>query len=150
MALTDSGPILRGIARHLRTSAEIATFLRGGIHEGLSSRQVPYPYILYSEVSAPIRTDNGRTGDKGTREIDGLYDIRALASNQREAGTLAQLIDQLFTDAEGALTTVVDGQTVWYCQRVGAAGLGPNRDDEGRYYVDRGGTFRIRTVQPIT
>jgi len=150
MALTDSSAILRGIVRMIRSSAEITGLLNGGIHEGLSSRQVPYPYILYGEVSAPIRTDNGRTGDKGSREIDGLYDIRALASKQRDAGTLAQLIDRLFTDAEVALDAFVDGQTVWYCQRVGSAGVGPDRDDEGRYYVDRGGTFRIRTVQPIT
>ena len=150
MALTDSGPIRRGIVRLLRSSTPLTSQLRGGIHEGLSSRQVKSPFLLYSEVSAPIITDNGRTGDHGTREIRGLYDIVIISSRQAEADNLALLVDQLFTDAEGALDSLVDGQTVYYCQRVGNAGTGPGRDDEGRYYVSRGGSFEIWTVQPLT
>lgn len=150
MSLTDSEPIRIGISRRLRSSTELMSSLRGGIHERLSSRQVPYPYLLYNEVSTPIYTDHGGAGNKGTREIKGLYDVMILASTQREAGTLSQLIDRLFTDAQDALNELVDGQTVYYCQRVGSAGTGPDRDDEGRYYVQRGATFEIWTWQPIT
>jgi hypothetical protein len=124
--------------------------LRGGIHEGLSSRQTKYPFLLFTEVSAPIYTDHGRTGDKGTREIKALYDISILASKQVQADNLLPLVDALFTDAAQALDALVDGQTVYYCQRVGTMPTGPDRDDEGRYYVQRGGTFEIWTWQPLT
>ena len=150
MALTDTGPIRRGIVRMLRSSTPLMSSLRGGIHEGLSSRQAKYPFLLFTEVSAPISTDHGRTGDKGTREIKALYDISILARKQVEADNLLPLVDELFTDAAEALDALVDGQTVYYCQRVSTMPTGPEKDDEQRYYVQRGATFEIWTWQPIS
>jgi hypothetical protein len=112
---------------------------------------VKYPYLLYSLVSAPFVRDWGSGNDKGQREIRALYDISALATNQVEANNLARLIDELFSSStsEEDLNAVVDGQTVTYCDRVSALPTGPDKDDEGRYYVQKGGTYEIWTVQPI-
>jgi hypothetical protein len=149
MALTGTAPIERGIVRRLRSSVDVTGPLRGGIHERLSSRQVKYPYLVYQRVSAPIITDNGGAGSGGTREIRALYDILVYASNQAVAKRLDELIDNLFTDHADELSSLVDGQTVYYCQRIADAGIGPDRDTEDRYYVQQGGTYAIWTVQPI-
>jgi len=150
MALTNTGPIKRGIVRLLRTSVPITGPLRGGIHERLSSRQVRYPYLIYSQVAAPIITDSGGTNSDGTREIRALFDISVLATNQVDAENIDELIDQLFTDQQDALDGLVDGQTVYYCQRIADMPTGPDRDSEGRFYVQKGGTYEIWTTQPIT
>jgi hypothetical protein len=150
MALTNTGPIKRGIVRLLRSSAPITDPLRGGIHERLSSRQVAYPYLIYSQVAAPIITDFGGASSSGTRELRTLFDISILATRQVDAENIDELIDVLFSGQQAALDAYVDGQTVYHCERIADMPTGPDRDDEGRFYVQKGGTYEIWTVQPIT
>ncbi len=150
MALTNTGPIKRGIVRLLRSSAPIVSPLRGGIHERLSSRQVRYPYLIYSQVAAPVIWDSGPASGDGTRELRTLFDISVLATNQVDAENIDELIDQLFSGHAADLDGHVDGQTVYHCERIADMPTGPDRDDEGRFYVQKGGTYEIWTTQPIT
>lgn len=149
--LSGTEVIDRGIVRMLRSTADLVAPLRGGIHESLSSRQVKYPYLLYALVSAPFVQDWGSGSDKGQREIRALYDISALATNQPEANNLAALIDTLFgaSPSKETLDQFLDGQTCTYCAVVATPPMGPDKDDEGRYYVQKGRTVEVWTVQPI-
>jgi len=147
--LTGTGPIKRGVVRLIRSNGPFEPPLRGGIHERLASKREKYPFIVYSAVSAPFVRDNGTAVDGGTREIRMLMDISVLASNQVDADNIDSTLDRLFSDQEEALGALVDGQTVILCHRVGDTPAGPDRDEEGRYYVQKGGTYEIWTVQPI-
>jgi hypothetical protein len=149
MALTNTGPIKRGIVRLLRSSPAIVDPLRGGIHERVSSRQVAYPYLIYSQVGAPVIWDSGPAAAGGTREIRSVFDISVLATRQVDAETIDELIDALFSGHAGALDALVDGQTVYHCERIADMPTGPDRDEEGRFYDQKGGTYEIWTTQPI-
>jgi hypothetical protein len=151
MTATGTGPIKRAIVRRLRSSGALRTVLVGGIHQHLARGKRSYPYVVYTEVTAPFIRDWGTGSDQGTREIHALYDIAVYASNPVEAENLDQLIDNLFDGADRELDPLVDGQRVTYCARVATIPAGgPQEDDEGRYYAQVGGTYEIWTEQQIS
>lgn len=151
MTLTGTGPIKRAIVRRTRSSGPLRTALVGGIHQRLAPSKIVYPFLVYAEAAAPFTKDWGTGSTLGTREIRALYDMTIYAKNAVEAENLDQLIDNLFDGADRELDPLVDGQRVTYCARVGTLpGGGPETDDEGKYYVQIGGTYEIWTEQPIT
>lgn len=151
MALTGADRILNGVVRLMRSSTSLRTTLKGGIHEDVAGRRVKYPLATYGKVSAPYVHDWGSNGNAGVREIHALVDISFWSLSKVEAENLDQLTDNLFSSSTSTedLDAVVVGQTVFYCRRVGDLPMGPARDNEGRRIVRDGGTYDIRTYQPI-
>lgn len=147
-----TGPIKRGIVRMTRNNAPLKTALVGGIHERLAPRKANYPFMVYSSVSAPLKFDWGAGTDGGHVEIHSLWDLTIYSSKKVEAQTLDAQLAVLFSGlfaAEG-LEAFIPGQKVLLCRRVGDAGTGPDRDDEGQYLDQIGGTYEIWTDQPLT
>lgn len=151
MALTTTRPIKNGIVRLVRSSPELKAALVGGIHQRVGPRRLRYPFLVYSEVSAPFVYDWGGDGDYGKATIHGLYDISVFALNPVEAENLDSLVNALFSDPFAAenLQAFIVGQTVLFCRRTVSMPTGPDRDDEGRRIVQIGGTYAIWTVQPV-
>ena len=151
MAPTTTAPIKNGIVRRLRSSTDLRTAIKGGIHERLAPKRVRYPFIVFSEAAAPMEYTWGSEADGGTREIHALYDISVFSLHKVEAQNLDSLIDGLFSgpSADLDLDEVVVGQHVILCRRTANMPTGPDRDDEGRRIVQFGGQYEIWTSQPM-
>jgi hypothetical protein len=147
-----TGPIKRGIVRFTRSNGTLKSALVGGIHERLAPRKVPYPFLVYSEVSAPLLFDWGTEADGGHVEIHSLWDLTIYSLKKVEAQNLDALLAGLFSSLSAAedLAAFIPGQTVLLCRRTSSTPTGPGRDDEGQYLDQIGGTYEIWTDQPLT
>lgn len=145
-------PIKRGIVRMTRNNATLKSALVGGIHERLAPRKVRYPFMVFSEVSAPLIYDWGTGADGGHVEIHSLWDLTIYSSKKVEAQNLDVLLAELFGSLSAAedLAAFIPGQTVMLCRRNSSTPTGPGRDDEGQYLDQIGGTYEIWTDQPLT
>lgn len=152
MALTTTDRLKNGLVRRVRSVGELRTALVGGVHQNTASRRVRYPFLTYSEVSAPFIQDWGGSDNGGTREIRWLVDLTIWALNPVQAENLLLLLDGAFSGqrADKELQPFVVGQTVTLCRATGVRPpTGPERDDEGRRVFDRGITVEIWSTQPI-
>jgi len=147
-----TGPIKRGIVRMVRNDSTLKTAFVGGIHQRVGPRKIPYPFMVYSEVSAPLRYDWGTAADGGHVEIHALFDITVYSLKTVEAQNLDTLLAGLFgsLSAPEDLAAFIPGQTVMLCRRVSSTPTGPGRDDEGQYLAQIGGTYEIWTDQALT
>jgi len=149
MALSTTFPIKRALVRLVRDSAPLKAALVGGIHQRLSPRKVRFPYLVYSEVSAPFVSDWGAGGDNGRREIDALYDLDIYDVDSSRAESLLEQLDGLLNGPGAASALAVEGQTVLLVETRAKTPMGPDRDAVGRR-IDRVGiTVHIQTDQPI-
>jgi hypothetical protein len=145
-----SAPIRYGLIRLIRSfSADIVPPLRGGIHESVARRKVPYPFIILTEVSAPVVRDPGGEKNKGHVTIDALYDVIVTALKTVDADNIDKLLANRLSDHEDDLQPFVVGQNVQRIDRVAHPPTGPERDATGQWIVRRGGTYRIVTDTPI-
>lgn len=152
MEANTAWPIKQGVVRRIRSGqAPEWPALRGGIHQGFAPRDKPYPLVTYLVPTEPVVLDNGTVSSEGTQEIRATVDVDAWSRSSVEAETLDSLIAGLFASRfTPELDALVDGQTVYHLQRIGASpGSGPQVDDEGRRYFRAGSTFEIWTVRPI-
>lgn len=148
--ISGTAPIKRGIVRLARSNGPLKAALVGGIHQSLALREVPYPYLVYTQVSAPIIRDWGAGSNQGAREIRALFDLTVYAKDTVDAENVDQLIDNLFDGADRELDPLVDGQRVTYCARIASLpGGGPEKDDSGKPFASVGGTYEIWTEQSI-
>lgn len=149
MALSTTFPIKRAIVRRVRDTAPLKAAFVGGIHERLSPRKVRFPYLVYSEVSAPFVGDWGATGDGGRREIDALFDLDIYDVDSSRAETLLEQLDALFNGPSAASALAVEGQNVLLVETRAKTPMGPDRDAIGRRIDRQGITVHIQTDQPI-
>lgn len=142
-----TAPLKNGIVRLVRSSSDLRTALVGGIHERLAPRRTKYPFMEFSEVSAPFFYSSGGR----LLEIHAMFDITVFSLNKVEAQNLDLLLARLFgsANADVDLDALVVGQHVILCHRIGNTPTGPDRDDEGRRIVQFGGTYEIWSTQPI-
>lgn len=142
-----SAPIRYGLIRLIRSSSDLRTALKGGIHNSLARRKVAYPFVVIQKVSDPITRDPGGEGNAGHIEIDSLWDVIACALSQVEADNLDLLLANWLSGpgAEDRLQPFIVGQNLRRIDRVGTPGTGPERDAVGRWVVRQGGTYRVVT-----
>jgi hypothetical protein len=147
-----TGPIKRGLVRMTRNNGTLKAAFVGGIHERLAPRKAPYPFMVFSEVSAPLEFDWGTATDGGHVEIHSLWDLTVYSLKKAEAQNLDKLLAGLFSSTSAAedLGVFIPGQTVLLCRRTSSTPTGPGRDDEGQYLDQIGGTYEIWTDQPLT
>lgn len=147
-----SAPIRYGLIRLVRSNDEVRTALKGGIHNRLARRKTAYPFLVISEVSAPVARDPGGANNAGHLTIDALYDVYVAALKQVEADDLDQLLAWLLSGpgAEAALQQYIVGQHLQRIDRVAHPPMGPERDATGRWVVRQGGTYRIVTDIALT
>lgn len=146
-----TAPLKRGIVRLLRSSSELTTPLKGGINQRTAPRTLKYPYLMYSLVSDPVRTDWG--GPDGQRvTLDCLFDISAVALRSVEAENLDMIIANLLSNptADADLQQYTDGQHVQLCTRVASMPTGPERNALGQRVSQFGGTYHIIVDFPLT
>lgn len=152
MAQSTTMPIKRAIVRLTRSNGPLASALIGGIHQRVAPRRVSYPFMVYSEVSAPWIHDMGDANGAIHREIHALYDISFFSENPVEAENLDLLAATLFSSptSDDALQAFLPEQTVLICRRSSNMPTGPDRDAVGKRIVQIGGTYEIWTDQALT
>lgn len=138
MAMTTSAPIKQAIVHQLRLSAPLVAASTGGIHWRVAPREVKYPYIVVSLVSAPLKRDWDQV------EIRSVWDIVAFAVNSVEV----EQLDALVTTALNEADLPVTGQTTLLCQRVADVPGDDDIDDTGTRIFQMGGSYSIWTTQP--
>lgn len=152
MADTTTMPIKRAIVRLTRSHGPLDSRLTGGIHQRVASRRARYPFMVYSEVSAPWFHDLGDGNGSIHREIHALFDISFFSLNQVEAENLDSLAAALFSSStsDDALQAFLPEQRVLICRRTADMPTGPDRDATGRPVTQIGGTYEIWTDQALS
>lgn len=142
-----TAPLKNGIVRLVRADPDLKAALIGGIHERVAPRKVPYPFMVFSEVSAPFFYSSGGRH----LEIHALFDITVFALKKVEAQNLDMLLARLFSSGSSDvdLQAFVTEQRVILCHRTANTPTGPERDDVGNRVVQFGGQYEIWSDQPI-
>jgi len=146
MDAPSTAPLKRALVRRLRNDSELAAALKGGINQRTAPRKLKYPYLVYSEVSAPFREG------QGVVTCDALYDISIVALTSVEAENLDQLVAKALSGrrADKELQPFLDGQMhVQKCDRVATMPTGPERNALGQRVVQIGGTYNIVLDFPL-
>jgi len=114
-----------------------------GIHEGVVTRNVEYPFVVYS-VSFSVRND-----DWGHRSLMRTgFDVVVVSDDQVQAHTLDEAILNGIPTTLNAFLEPSSGQSTLFCRRISDTSFA-GRDGEGEKVYQVGGTYALWTDQAI-
>jgi hypothetical protein len=128
------GPIKQAVVKALRDNVALKAAVHNEFHEGISPRDVGYPYIVYDVVWA---TRNYTWTNNGL--LTGV-EIFILSDDQVEAHNLDALVIGAMHDK--ALDMGSSGLSVLYCRRISDESM-VDLDDAGKKVYQIGGTHEI-------
>jgi hypothetical protein len=134
MSVPSIAPIKQAVVKALRDSSALKAGVNNEFHEGLSPRDIDYPYCIYEVVWAV------RSYDSTSNMIRAGVEVWIVSDDQVQAQNLDALVIGALQDK--SLSFGTSGLTERYCRRVSdtsTAGV----DDAGRKVYQIGGTHEI-------
>lgn len=137
MTLSTSSVISQALVVKLRAATSLYSGLTGGVHEGFAPSKVPYPFLAYQLISAPI------SYVWGSMMYLAGYDLVIWDTDSVRAKNLDTLMLTALNDAALSVT----GQSKVLCTRI-ADLSSQDVDEEGRKLYAVGGSYAVWTDQP--
>lgn len=137
MTLSTSSVISQALVVKLRAATSLYSGLTGGVHEGFAPSKVPYPFLTYQLISAPI------SYVWGSMMYLAGYDLVIWDTDSVRAKNLDTLMLTALNDAALSVT----GQSKVLCTRI-ADLSSQDVDEEGRKLYAVGGSYAVWTDQP--
>lgn len=134
MGVPTIGPIKKAVVKALRDNATLKAAVSNEIHEGISPREVSFPYCIYDIVWTV------RSYDWSASSMLCGLEVWILSDEQVEAHNLDALVIEALQDK--VLDVSASGLTTLYCRRISDASMA-DIDDAGEKFYQVGGTFEI-------
>ena len=115
-----------------------------GVYEGVVTRNVEYPFVVYSV------TFSGRSDDWGHRSMmRSVFDVVVVSDDQVQAHTLDEAILNGLKDVNlNSFLESSSGQSALFCRRLSDTSFA-GRDGEGEKVYTVGGSYAVWTDQAI-